>query len=202
MLACPLTEATRGMLAMRQLKRMKPTAVLINVARAEVADEADLYAALEGRRHRRRRPRRVVPLSGVDGRRHDAVALSVRRPRQCPHDAAFGGVDRRGLGAALRRLRRQHRAAPRRRAAPQRRAPAACRRRGAPRADPRRHVLPDRRHRQACRRRILVSARKNARRVSRLRTACSRPRCESGRPWPWRSRPARRRGDAPRPARR
>ena len=46
-LACPLTEATRGMLSMRQLKQMKPTAVLINVARAEIADEADLYAALK-----------------------------------------------------------------------------------------------------------------------------------------------------------
>ena len=46
-LACPLTNATRGMLTMRAFRQMKPTALIINVARAEVADEADLYAALK-----------------------------------------------------------------------------------------------------------------------------------------------------------
>jgi phosphoglycerate dehydrogenase-like enzyme len=46
-LACPLNEATRGMIGARQLAEMKPGALLINVARAEVVVEDDLYAALK-----------------------------------------------------------------------------------------------------------------------------------------------------------
>src|SRR5204863_6429062 len=41
-----LTEATRGLLGERELRLMKPTAILINVARAEIAKEAALYQAL------------------------------------------------------------------------------------------------------------------------------------------------------------
>ncbi len=41
-----LTEATRGLLGERELGLMKPTAVVINVARAEIVDEAALYRAL------------------------------------------------------------------------------------------------------------------------------------------------------------
>jgi phosphoglycerate dehydrogenase-like enzyme len=41
-----LTEATRGLLGDRELRLMKPTAVLINVARAEIVDEEALYRAL------------------------------------------------------------------------------------------------------------------------------------------------------------
>jgi phosphoglycerate dehydrogenase-like enzyme len=44
-----LTAATRGLLGARELGLMKPTAVLINVARAEIVDEEALYQAL-GRR--------------------------------------------------------------------------------------------------------------------------------------------------------
>jgi phosphoglycerate dehydrogenase-like enzyme len=44
-----LTEATRGLLGERQLRMMKPTAVLINVARAEIANEEALYRALAQR---------------------------------------------------------------------------------------------------------------------------------------------------------
>jgi phosphoglycerate dehydrogenase-like enzyme len=46
-IACPLTDGTCGLLNSRTLRIMKRSAVLINVSRAEVADEADLYAALE-----------------------------------------------------------------------------------------------------------------------------------------------------------
>jgi phosphoglycerate dehydrogenase-like enzyme len=41
-----LTEATRGWLGERELRRLKPTAVLINVARADIVDEGALYRAL------------------------------------------------------------------------------------------------------------------------------------------------------------
>ena len=41
-----LNDATRGLLGERELRMMKPTALLINVARAEIVDEAALYQAL------------------------------------------------------------------------------------------------------------------------------------------------------------
>jgi phosphoglycerate dehydrogenase-like enzyme len=44
---CPLTDSTRGLLDARSLRQMKQSAVLINISRAEVADEAALYVALE-----------------------------------------------------------------------------------------------------------------------------------------------------------
>ncbi|HEX2017886.1 MAG TPA: 2-hydroxyacid dehydrogenase [Aurantimonas sp.] len=48
-LACPLTEATHGLIGRDQLAAMKPTAVLINISRAEIADEAALYEALSNK---------------------------------------------------------------------------------------------------------------------------------------------------------
>lgn len=45
--ACPLSEATRGMLDGNAFARMKRDALLINIGRAEVAVEADLFAALK-----------------------------------------------------------------------------------------------------------------------------------------------------------
>ena len=46
-LACPLTEETRGLMKMAEFHSMKPSALIINVARAEVCDEADLFTALK-----------------------------------------------------------------------------------------------------------------------------------------------------------
>ncbi len=46
-LAAPLTSATRGLLNARTLATMKPTAVLINVARGKLIVEHDLVAALK-----------------------------------------------------------------------------------------------------------------------------------------------------------
>jgi phosphoglycerate dehydrogenase-like enzyme len=46
LLACPLNDETRGLIDRRRLALMKPSAVLINVARGDVADEGALYEAL------------------------------------------------------------------------------------------------------------------------------------------------------------
>lgn len=45
--ACPLSEATRGLLDRDRLRRMRPDAVLINVARGPIVDEDALFAALK-----------------------------------------------------------------------------------------------------------------------------------------------------------
>ena len=45
----PLTQETRGLIGERELKLMKPTAFLINVARGGVVDEKALAKALEER---------------------------------------------------------------------------------------------------------------------------------------------------------
>ncbi len=52
LLACALTDDTRGLLSRDRIARMRPTAVVVNAARGEVTDETALAAALvEGRLH-------------------------------------------------------------------------------------------------------------------------------------------------------
>lgn len=46
-IAVPLTPATNGMLGARELGLMKPDAILVNLARGEVVDEAALFAHLQ-----------------------------------------------------------------------------------------------------------------------------------------------------------
>ncbi len=43
---CPLTEETRHLISTSQLKAMKPTAYLINMARGPIVDQSALYQAL------------------------------------------------------------------------------------------------------------------------------------------------------------
>jgi phosphoglycerate dehydrogenase-like enzyme len=49
-LACPLTKETEGLIGEAELRAMKPTATLINIARGRVVDEAALIDALRERR--------------------------------------------------------------------------------------------------------------------------------------------------------
>jgi phosphoglycerate dehydrogenase-like enzyme len=49
-LTLPLTSETRGLIGDKQLRSMKPTAILVNVARAQLVDEDALYQALVERR--------------------------------------------------------------------------------------------------------------------------------------------------------
>ncbi|SDR35422.1 Phosphoglycerate dehydrogenase [Rhizobiales bacterium GAS113] len=46
---CPLNEETRGLIDARRLRLCKPSAVIVNVARAQVIEEEALYKALHGR---------------------------------------------------------------------------------------------------------------------------------------------------------
>jgi glyoxylate reductase len=50
MLSCPLTDQTCGLIGAAALARMKPTAILINLARGPVVETAALTAALQQRR--------------------------------------------------------------------------------------------------------------------------------------------------------
>lgn len=45
-LHCPLSDKTRNLIDLKAMKKMKPSAILVNVARGPVVNNADLYTAL------------------------------------------------------------------------------------------------------------------------------------------------------------
>jgi glyoxylate reductase len=49
MLCCPLSDQTRGLIGREALAKMKPTAILVNIARGPVVDTAALTAALQAK---------------------------------------------------------------------------------------------------------------------------------------------------------
>ena len=46
-LACPLTEETRGLIGAREIARMRPGSAIVNIARGAIIDEFALFAALD-----------------------------------------------------------------------------------------------------------------------------------------------------------
>ncbi len=74
LVSCALTDETRGMIGARELALMKPTAVIVNLARGSVIDSAALLAALQEHR-----------LGGA--------GLDVTDPEPLPPDSPFWHLD-------------------------------------------------------------------------------------------------------------
>lgn len=92
MLCCPLSDATRGLLNAAAFKKMKPTAILVNIARGPVVDMQALYEALVARR-----------IAGA--------ALDVTDPEPLPRDHPLLKLDNLTiaphLGSATEQTRRR-----------------------------------------------------------------------------------------------
>ncbi|NIM05678.1 MAG: D-2-hydroxyacid dehydrogenase [Armatimonadetes bacterium] len=52
LISCPLTEETQGLIGAHELSLMKPNAVIVNIARGGIIDEAALISALQSRKIR------------------------------------------------------------------------------------------------------------------------------------------------------
>src|SRR2546422_7562593 len=111
-----LSDATRGILGEPELRMMKPTAVLINVARAEIVDEDALYRALVDKRIAG--AALDVWYRSPEGRRTDPARVpTLSRVGQRAHDATRVRLDRGHAGVAGEAHRREHPADRERRAA-------------------------------------------------------------------------------------
>ena len=94
----PLTQTTRHLIGRRELELMKPTSVLINVARGEIVDEAALIEALNSRQ---------IAGAGLDVFAQEPLPLdhpffSMDNVLLTPHNAggSHGTSRRRGQAAA------------------------------------------------------------------------------------------------------
>jgi phosphoglycerate dehydrogenase-like enzyme len=104
----PLTPETQGFLGAKQLALLRPTAILVNVSRAQIVDEDALYDALAARRIAGaaldvwyRYP--SAPGPGLSG------APAVPRASERPHDAARLRLDRWDARSAREGHRGEHR---------------------------------------------------------------------------------------------
>jgi len=82
---CDLTEATRHLIGEKELRRMRPTAMLINTARGAIVDETALYRALH---------ERWIAGAGIDVFETEPAPpshplLSLDNVVATPHSAAF-----------------------------------------------------------------------------------------------------------------
>ncbi len=110
----PLTADTRHLIGAPELRRMKPTAYLINTARGGVVDQVALREALGAGRDRRRRARRHRPRAAAGRRPAARSAEPARRPaRRLGHHAHAQPHGRDGRRQPARRARRARHAAPR-----------------------------------------------------------------------------------------
>lgn len=105
---CPLNAHTRGLIGAEQLRRMKPSALLVNVARGGIVDEAALAEALDDGRI----AGAALDVFSSEPVKADNPLLALRDPYRLlasPHNAwATGRSDRHAR--ALRRP--QHRSIP------------------------------------------------------------------------------------------
>ena len=92
MLCCPLTDETRGLIGTAAFAKMKPTAILINIARGPVVDTAALTEALQTRR---------IYAAGLD------VTDPEPLPRNHPLLTLDNGTIAPHLGSATDQTRRQ-----------------------------------------------------------------------------------------------
>jgi glyoxylate reductase len=92
MLCCPLSEATRGLINRKTLAMMKPTAILVNIARGGVVDTQDLYEALA---------KKQIAAAGLD------VTEPEPLPREHPLLALDNVVIAPHLGSATVQTRRK-----------------------------------------------------------------------------------------------
>lgn len=95
----PTTPKTRGMVNAALLGTMKKTAFLINCARGEVVNEADLYAALKDKRI----AGAALDVFEVEPAKADNPLFSLDNVIVTPHNAALTqeSMDRMGLHAAM-----------------------------------------------------------------------------------------------------
>ena len=104
----PLNEQTRDLFDQRAFAAMRPAAVIINVARGAIINEAALYDALKRTTHRRRCSRRLVSVSRSKDRARGAPAASypfheLDNVLMTPHASAWtdGLLPRRNRAIAM-----------------------------------------------------------------------------------------------------